>query len=324
MDKTAIVTGISGQDGGYLAKLLVSKSYKVIGTTRSYNPHTLWRMEYLGISDDVSIVTCDMSDPMSAMRLLIEHKPSEVYNLAAQSSVSLSFAEPATTLSYNTQSVANLLECIRILDPQIRLYQASSSEMYGNAQSLPVHELSRFDPINPYATSKSAAHWTVRNYREAYDLFCCSGILFNHESFLRSPRFFTKQIIGNAFDILNGRKKKLLVGNIDVRRDFGCAKRYVETMWLMLQQEKADDYVICSGKSMSLREVVESVVSCLGLPLSVIQADRALYRPSETTDIYGDNSKAKQDLGWEYDRSFSDVIEEMVEEERAFRDAASS
>ncbi len=321
--KTALITGITGQDGAYLSKLLLDRDYKVVGTTRTYNQHSLWRLEYLGVMDDISVVTCNTGDPMSAMSLMIEHKPDEIYNLAAQSSVSLSFAEPASTLSYNTRSVVNLLECMRILDQDIRLYQASTSEMYGNSRNLPVDESSPFDPINPYATSKAAAHWTVRNYREAYDLFCCSGILFNHESFLRSRRFFTKQIIGNAFDIKNGKQEKLFVGNIDIRRDFGCARRYVETMYLMLQQDKADDFVVCSGESVSLREVVESILDCVGLPHDVIEVDPRLYRPSETRDIYGNNQKAQTQLDWHYDTPFREVIQEIVEEEMAMRQTTS-
>ena len=258
---------------------------------------------------------------MSVMRLLTEYQPAEIYNLAAQSSVSLSFASPVSTLAYNTNSVINLLECIRILNPDVRMYQASSSEMFGNAKRLPVDENSRFDPINPYATSKAAAHWTVRNYREAYGLFCCSGILFNHESFLRSPRFFTKQIIHNALEIAEGRKDKLLVGNIDVRRDFGCAKRYVEAMWLMMQQDSPDDYVVCSGKSISLRDAVCEILDCLDIPQSVIQLDPERYRPSETRDIYGDSSKAREKLGWHYDKPFAMVLREMVEEEKKQRAA---
>lgn len=315
--QTAVITGITGQDGAYLTKLLLSKNYKVVGTTRTYNPYALWRLEYLGVLDPIEIVTCNTGDPMSAMSLLLKHKPTEIYNLAAQSSVSLSFDEPASTLSYNIRSVVNILESIRILDPSIKLYQASTSEMFGNAAQLPVNESTPFDPINPYATSKAAAHWTVRNYREAYDLYCCSGILFNHESFLRSPRFFTKQIIQNAIDIAAGRKDKLLVGNIDVRRDFGCAKEYVVAMWLMLQQEKADDFVVCSGKSVSLREVTETILDCLEIPHDVIQVDPKLYRPSETRDIYGDNKKARTQLNWHYDKPFSEVIREIVTEELA-------
>jgi len=315
--KTAVITGITGQDGAYLTKLLLSKNYKVVGTTRTYNPYALWRLEYLGVLDQIAIATCNTGDPMSAMSLILKHKPAEFYNLAAQSSVSLSFEEPASTLSYNIRSVVNILESIRILDPTIRLYQASSSEMFGNAAKLPVNESSPFDPINPYATSKAAAHWTVRNYREAFDLYCCSGILFNHESFLRSPRFFTKQIIQNAIEISEGRKDKLLVGNIDVRRDFGCAKRYVEAMWLMLQQETADDFVVCSGKSVSLREVVETILACFNIPNDVIEVDPQLYRPSETRDIFGDSEKARTTLNWHYDKPFADVVREIVSEERS-------
>jgi GDPmannose 4,6-dehydratase len=238
-----------------------------------------------------------------------------MYNLAAQSSVSLSFQQPIGTIQFNINSVLNILEAIRLINTDIKFYQASSSEMFGKIEELPITEESKYHPLSPYAISKVAAHYSTINYRESYNLFACCGILFNHESYLRGENFFVKKLIAGALDIVHGKKEYLEFGNLDIKRDFGYSKKYVEAMWLMLQQEKADDFVICSGRSVFLKEIVEHVFKKVNLPYSKVQINKRLFRPTEIEDIYGSSFKAKSILNWDYDLDFFDVLDTITDEE---------
>jgi len=313
--KTAIITGISGQDGPYLAKLLLEKGYKVIGTLRSYRCANNKSFEYLGIEKDLILEELDLLDMANVIRIIQKYKPDEIYNLAAQSSVGLSFDQPMGTFSFNTTSVNNLLESIRLFSPTTKLYQASSSEMYGRVKTLPISLETPMNPISPYGVSKMASYFMVKTYREAYDLFACNGVLFNHESYLRSNNFFVKKVIRDSIAIKNGKLDKLIIGNLNVKRDFGYAPKYVEAMWKMLQLDKADDFIICSGKSILLRDIVEYVFEKLGLDKSLIVENKDFFRPNEIEEIYGDNSKAKKYLKWDYEISFFDVLDILIDEE---------
>ena len=309
--KKAIITGISGQDGAYLARLLLSKGYEVIGIVRSCTS-SLNNLQSLNIESKVIIVQSDLA---AVINLIKEYQPNEVYNLSAQSSVSASFKEPIGTITYNTISVLNLLEAIKLVDNIVKFYQASSSDMFGNVDDLPITINTQMKPISPYAVSKASSHWSVSCYRESYNLFAVSGILFNHESKLRTNNFFIKKVISDSVDISLGIKDILYVGNIDIKRDFGYAPKYVEAMWLMLQQDTPKDYLICSGKSIKLRDIVEYVFGELNIPKNKIVVDDMLYRPTDIDDIYGDNVLAKGELQWNYDMSFFDVLKKLVEHE---------
>jgi GDPmannose 4,6-dehydratase len=316
MNNVALITGITGQDGAYLADLLIKKGYKVIGLVRSYSHGNVKGLEYLGIKDKVQIVECDLTDFIQVISTVKEYAPSEIYNLAAQSSVSLSFRQPIGTIQFNIISVLNILETIRMLNPACKFYQASSSEVFGQAV-LPISENSAINPISPYSISKASAHWITKNYRDSYGLFSCSGFLFNHESYLRSDNFFVKKVILQAIKIKNGQATTLEVGNIDIKRDFGWAPKYVVAMYLMMQQNVPDDYLICSNHSVSLRSIIEYVFDYLQISMNCLVINESLFRPTEIPDIYGDNRKAKEELGWEYDLSFYDVIKILIDEERA-------
>lgn len=315
MEKTALITGISGQDGSYLSRLLVEKGYKVVGTVRSYKCTNKINLEYLGIEKRVIIEELDLLDISNILRLIQKYKPVEIYNLAAQSSVSLSFEQPLGTFSFNTISVNNLLESIRLLSAETKLYQASTSEIYGKTSTMPINKYTSMYPVSPYAVSKMAAHFMIINYRESYNLFACNGILFNHESFLRSENFFVKKIIKNSILIKNNKLRYLEVGDLSIKRDFGYAPLYVEAMWKMLQLEKPIDCIICSGKSIMLQEIVDYVLKKIGLDNSIVVTKNDLFRPNEIRDIYGDNSEAKDILDWNYNISFFDVIDILVKEE---------
>ncbi len=312
---TAFITGVSGQDGAYLARLLLSKGYKVIGITRNNNSKNLFNLSYLGIQDKIIFEEGDLCDLPFVIRILEKHNPKEIYNLAAQSSVGLSFAQPTTTIHYNVSSVLNLLEAIRLVDPNIRFYQASSSEMFGKVTNLPVTLTTPMHPLSPYAISKATNYWTVVNFRESYGLFVCNGILFNHESHLRSNTFFVKKVLEESFKIKSGKLDFLRVGNIEVKRDFGFAPKYVEAMWLMLQQKEPLDFIICSGRSISLRHIIEYVFEKLELDKSKLIVDRNLYRPVDILDTYGDNTSAKELLGWSYSMKFEEVLDQLIIEE---------
>ena len=312
--KTAIITGITGQDGAYLAAYLLQKGYLVVGLTRSYTSVGLSKLAKLGIENQVEIEECDLMDYSSIIRILQKFSPDEFYNLAAQSSVAASFNQPIGTIHFNAISVLNILEAIRSSNASIRFYQASSSEMFGRVTDLPIREESVLNPVSPYAISKATAHWIVRNYRDAYGIFACSGILFNHESSLRDDTFFVKKVIVAALKIKSGKMDMLKVGNVMIRRDFGSSKEYVKVMHAMLQHDHPDDYIVSSGKSVLLKDIIDFVFNYIEVPTDKYMVDESLFRPSEIKDLYGDSSKARENLGWNYQLDFFEVLKEIIEE----------
>lgn len=320
--KTAIITGVTGQDGAYLSRLLLDKQYKVIGLVRSLYGANLSRLQYLNIAGAIELAECDLTDLSQVIKLIRKYKPDEFYNLAAQSSVALSFEQPIGTIHFNINSVLNVLEAIRLLNMKVKFYQASTSEMYGKVEQLPITEETRFHPLSPYAISKVTAHHITIHYREAYNLFASCGILFNHESFLRGDQFFVKKVIKAALNIKAGKQQVLEVGNLDIKRDFGWSEKYVEAMWLMMQQTLPSDYIIASGKPILLRDIVEHVFRKLSLDTSLIRIKEEFFRPSEIMNIYGMNTKAKEELNWEYDIDFFEVLDRIIEEEQQNIDAA--
>jgi len=307
----AIITGVSGQDGAYLSEELLNKNIEVIGLVRN-ELSSLNGLSYLGIAKDVEIVQLNLENATDINRLIKARKPDLVFNLAAQSSVAESFKNPGSTILFNVHSTLNLLEAIRKLSPQTHFYQATSSEMYGSIGHLPICEETLLNPQSPYAISKSACHHLVRNYRESYDLHASSGILFNHESVLRQEKFFVMKIIKAALDIHYGKQDILEVGNIDIKRDFGYAPSYVKAMTKMITMDKPDDYIICSGKSISLRSIIEHLFTFLNIDLDRVHINESYFRPSEIDDIYGNNAKAKRKLGWDYQMDFKCVLEEIL------------
>ena len=317
MTKTSLITGITGQDGAYLAQLLLGKKHRVVGVVRhSQKGLPVAGLEYLGIAPQVHLLACNLCSAIEVRALLETVRPDEIYNLASQSSVRQSFDKPGQTLTFNTFSVLTLLEAIRDTAPGIRLYQASSSEMFGKIPTLPIREDTAFHPLSPYAVSKASAHWMAKNYRESYGLFVACGILFNHESYLRTRNFFVKKFICEALEVAAGKRQHIAVGNLSAKRDFGFAPHYVEAMYLMLQHEEPDDFLICSGKSVTLQEIAHYVCDRAKIDRCAIHADPDLFRPLEIPDIYGDNIKARQRLGWNYNMSFFDVIERLIVEEK--------
>jgi GDPmannose 4,6-dehydratase len=313
--KTAIITGISGQDGSFLAELLLKKNYRVVGVHRNKLSNTFLGLNYLGISNLVILEECDLLDITQIISIFKKFNPEEVYNLSAQSSVSISFQQPIGTFQYNTLSVLNLLEGIRLTNSAIKFYQASSSEMYGSVNKLPITENSIMHPVSPYAVSKAASHWLCVNYRESYGMFICCGILFNHESYIRSNNFFIKKVIQESIQISKNKQHSLKVGNIDIKRDFGYAPKYVEAMYLMLQHNTPENFLICSGVSISLREIINYIFEKLSIPNTKLIEDKNLYRPTDIIDTFGNPQKAKSMLGWEYNFKFFEVIDILLEEE---------
>lgn len=313
--KTALITGISGQDGGYLAKLLLEKGYRVVGLSRSYRHLELSNLEYLGISKEVTVEECDLMDYTRVSNIIKEYKPSEIYNLAAQSSVGISFKQPIGTIRFNTISLLNILEAVKEIDTTIKVYQASSSEMFGKVEHLPIKENTPLQPLSPYAVSKSSAHFIAQNYRHSYNLFVSCGILFNHESYLRSKNFFVKKVITECIKISRGEQENLVVGNIDIKRDFGYAPKYVEAIHKIMEHNKADDFIICSGKSVSLREIVEYTFKKFNIDISKLEISDTFFRPDDIVNNFGDNSKAKKELNWNYNHSFFEVLDLLIEEE---------
>jgi len=316
--KTAMITGITGQDGAYLAKFLLNKGYNVIGLTRNNSRVNIKNLKYLGINAKINFIKIDLLNLSSIVRVIEKNKIDEIYNLAAQSSVGLSFNQPIETLEFNIVSTAKLLEAIRITKPKIKFYQASSSEMFGNVkkETLPINESFSLHPISPYGVSKAASHCITVNYREAYNLFAVCGIFFNHESVLRNKNFVTKKIINTAVKISLGLTDELRLGNMKVYRDWGYAPKYVKAMWLMLQKDEPDDYVISSGEAHSLEEFVIKVFEKLNLSVDkFVKIDESLYRPNDLEINYGDNSKAKNKLNWNYDMTFEQLIDKLVEVE---------
>ena len=315
IQKTAIISGITGQDGAYLAQLLLKNNYRVIGLMRENSGVNIDGLAYLDIKDQVELTTCNLLNKPEVVALLEKYQPAEFYNLAAQSSVYQSFKNPIATFEFNTISVFNLLEAIKTVDKEIRFYQASSSEMYGRVNDLPITENSVLHPLSPYAISKAAAHFTCIHYRESYQMHVSCGVLFNHESYLRQNTFFVKKILRESIKICKGEQEVLLVGNIDIKRDFGYAPFYVEAMYLMLQQKTATDYLICSGQSITLREIIYYIFEKLDISRTACQVCSELYRPSEIEDMFGDNTKAKSELHWHYNLTIFETLDLLLEEE---------
>lgn len=319
--KNAIITGITGQDGTYLANFLLNKGYSIIGLVRNNSRTNMKNLRYLDIDDKINFIKIDLLNLSNIVRIIEKNEIDEIYNLAAQSSVGLSFSEPIETLEFNIVSTAKLLEAMRITNPKIKFYQASSSEMFGNVkkENLPINENFLLRPISPYGISKAASHWITVNYREAHNLFAVCGISFNHESALRNKNFVTKKIINTAVKISLNLADELRLGNIKVYRDWGYAPKYVEAMWLMLQQDNPDDYIISSGEVHSLEEFVVKVFEKLNLNVNkFIKIDESLYRPNDLEINYGDNSKAKNKLNWNYEMSFEKLIYKLVDDEIEF------
>jgi GDPmannose 4,6-dehydratase len=312
MAKRAVITGITGQDGSYLAELLLNEGYEVTGVVRRASAPNLWRIEHL--LDRISLRPADLLDQLSLVRLIQDVKPSELYNLAAMSFVPASWDQPLLTGEYNSMGVTRVLEAIRQVDPGIRIYQASSSEMYGRVREVPQTELTPFYPRSPYGVSKVFGHYITVNYRESYNLFAVSGILFNHESPRRGPEFVTRKVTDGVARIKLGLADHLSLGNLDACRDWGFAGDYVHAMWLMLQQDKADDYVIATGKSHSVKQLVEVAFGHAGLDWQKhVRTDPTLIRPAEVDHLIGDASKAKRVLGWTPSVSFEQLIAMMVD-----------
>ena len=314
---TSLITGITGQDGAYLARLLLSKGHRVVGVVREGQAGApVWGLGYLGVAAEVELAACDLCSPGAVKNLLAAYRPDEIYNLASQSSVRRSFAAPHETLSFNIVSALTLLEAVRADAPRTRFYQASSSDMFGPIPALPIVEDMAFHPVSPYAASKASAHWIAKNFRESYGLFVSCGILFNHESYLRTRDFFVKKIICEALEVARGERSHIAAGNLAAKRDFGYAPRYVEAMYLMLRHDSPGDFLICSGTSLALRDIAAHVCRTVGISPDVVRQEPHLFRPLDIADIYGDNQKARQLLGWSYDLSFYEVLDNLIEEEK--------
>lgn len=311
--KRALICGISGQDGSYLAQLLLSKGYEVWGTSRDAEAVAFANLTTLGIRAEVRVESMTLSDFRSVLQCLIKVRPDEVYNLSGQSSVALSFQQPVETLESISVGTMNLLEAIRFSDRPIRLYNAGSSECFGDAGGVPADEQTPFRPRSPYAMAKAAAFWEVANYREAYGLFACSGILFNHESPLRHPRFVTRKVVDAACRIAAGSKERLALGDISVVRDWGWAPEYVDAMWRMLQQERPDDFVVATGRSFSLQEFVAAAFECCELEWREhVMVDESYVRPTDIKANFANPAKAHTQLGWRAKSCMPDVVRMMV------------
>ncbi|AJX15763.1 GDP-mannose 4,6-dehydratase [Burkholderia ubonensis] len=332
-DKTSIITGITGQDGAYLAQLLLDKGYTVYGTYRRTSSVNFWRIEELGIAKhpNLHLVEYDLTDLSASIRLLQTTGATEVYNLAAQSFVGVSFDQPVTTAEITGIGPLNLLEAIRIVNPKIRFYQASTSEMFGKVQAIPQIESTPFYPRSPYGVAKLYAHWITVNYRESYDIFGCSGILFNHESPLRGREFVTRKITDSVAKIKLGQLDVLELGNMDAKRDWGFAKEYVEGMWRMLQADEPDTYVLATNRTETVRDFVRMAFKAAGVDLefkgsneqeiavdvatgkTVVRVNPKFHRPAEVDLLIGNPEKAKQKLGWEPETTLEQLCAMMVE-----------
>jgi GDPmannose 4,6-dehydratase len=310
--KRALITGITGQDGSYLAEFLLAKGYEVIGMVRRTSTINFDRIHHF--QNEITIVQGDLLDQMSLLDILREYRPQEVYNLAAQSFVPTSWKQPVLTGEFTALGVTRVLEAIRIVDPGIRFYQASSSEMFGKVREMPQNESTPFYPRSPYGVAKVYGHWITVNYRESYDLFACSGILFNHESPRRGLEFVTHKVTYGAAHIKLGLASELHLGNLEARRDWGYAGDYVEAMWLMLQQDEPDDFVIATGQTHSVQELCEVAFGCLDLDWrQYVVCDPQFFRPAEVDLLVGDASKASAQLAWEPSVSFEALIQLMVD-----------
>lgn len=328
--KKALITGIRGQDGTYLAKLLLEKGYEVWGADRRSGEGSNWRLKELGIENQVKIVYTDLLELTNIKRVIERIEPDEVYNLAAQSFVHASFELPILTADINALGVLRILEVLRTVKPDTKFYQASSSEMFGKVQEIPQNEKTPFYPRSPYAVAKLFGHWITVNYRESYGLFACSGILFNHESPLRGLEFVTRKITNGVARIKYGMQEKIILGNLDARRDWGYAPDYIEGIWLMLQQDEPDDYVLATGESHSVREFVEMAFRVIDCEIEwigegsntkgidkktgkiLVEVSSEYYRPAEVDFLVGDYSKANKKLGWRPRVKFDQLVEIMV------------
>jgi GDPmannose 4,6-dehydratase len=316
--KTALITGITGQDGSYLAEFLLEQEYRVIGMVRRSSTVNFDRIAHLQETEALEIVQGDLLDQMSLIDILREHRPHEVYNLAAQSFVPTSWRQPVLTGEFTALGVTRMLDAIRIVNPEARFYQASSSEMFGKVAEVPQKETTPFYPRSPYGVAKVYGHWITINYRESYNLYACSGILFNHESPRRGLEFSTHKVTYAAARIKLGLQDELRMGNLDSRRDWGYAGDYVQAMWLMLQQDEPDDYVVATGETHSVRELCQVAFDCVGLNWEdYVVVDQKFYRPAEVDLLIGDASKAHTKLGWEPTVTFNKLIEMMVEADLA-------
>lgn len=331
MKKKALITGIRGQDGAYLSRFLLEKGYEVYGGDRRSANSNFWRLKELGIEHEVRILYMDLLELTNITRVIDKVKPDEVYNLAAQSFVQASFEQPILTSEINAIGTLRLLEAIRTLKPDTKFYQASTSEMFGKVQEKPQKEATPFYPRSPYAVAKLFGHWITINYRESYNMFCCSGMLFNHESPLRGLEFVTRKITYGIAKIKNGLQDRLLLGNLDSKRDWGYAPEYVEAMWLMLQKREPDDYVVCTGEDHSVREFVEKAFRAVGTDVIwkgrginekgidrktgkvLVEVSPEFFRPAEVHCLSCDFSKAKIKLGWEPKTNFDELVNIMVE-----------
>jgi GDPmannose 4,6-dehydratase len=312
MTKRALISGITGQDGSYLAELLLEKGYEVHGIVRRSSTETFERIEHL--TGQIELHQADLLDQVSLLSTIQECAPIEIYNLAAQSFVPTSWVQPSLTGEFTALGVTRMLEAIRVVDPSIRFYQASSSEMYGRVQQTPQSEETDFYPRSPYAVAKLYGHWITVNYRESYDLYAVSGILFNHESPRRGREFVTRKITESVAKIKLGLQDELQLGNTDAMRDWGYAKEYVEAMWSMLQMDEPTDYVIGTGKQHSVRDCFEAAFGFVGLdPQDFVRTDPKLVRPAEVDTLLADPAKAKRELGWSARTSFRELVEIMVE-----------
>ncbi|MBI4824542.1 MAG: GDP-mannose 4,6-dehydratase [Nitrospirae bacterium] len=330
MPKKAFITGITGQDGAYLSKLLLEKGYRVYGAFRRTSDLHVNRLKFLGIEDQIEFLPLELLEFTNIHRAIEKVKPDEIYNLGAQSFVALSFEEPVFTADVTAIGPLRVLEAIRAVNPKIRFYQASSSEMFGKVRETPQNEKTPFYPRSPYAASKLFAHWMTVNYRESYGMFACSGILFNHESPLRGLEFVTRKITNTVAKIKHGLKDCLMLGNLDSKRDWGYAPEYVTAMWLMLKQSKPDDYVIATGEPHSVREFVETAFKVAGFDIgwsgkgikekgidkktghTLVKIDPQFFRPAEVDVLKGDYSKAKKKLGWSPKTTFRELVSIMV------------
>lgn len=333
--KKAIITGITGQDGAYLAELLLEKGYEVYGTYRRTASVNFWRIEELGIekNPNLHLIEYDLTDASNSIRMIAEIKPDEIYNLAAQSFVGVSFDQPLATAHITGLGCVHLLEAIRIVNPKIRFYQASTSEMFGEVQAIPQIESTPFYPRSPYGVAKLYAHWMVINYRESYDIFGCSGILFNHESPLRGREFVTRKITDSVAKIKLGKLDVLELGNMDAKRDWGFAKEYVEGMYLMLQAEKPDTFILATNRTETVRDFVAMAFKAVGIELEfsgndeneiaidkatgkiVVRVNPKFYRPAEVDLLIGNPLKVKEVLGWEPKTTLEELCAMMVKED---------
>ena len=315
MSKTALITGITGQDGAYLAKFLLKKNYKVFGTFRRLSTPNFWRLHYLGIYDKISFLPCDVTDSISISECVNKSDPDEIFHLAAQSFVAASFDQPSYTTEVTGLGTMKVLDVIKRSKKKIKFYQASSSEMYGDESSKIKNEVTPFQPSSPYAISKLYAHWTVNLYRKAYGIHATSGILFNHESSLRGLEFVTRKITNGVAKMSLGLSKNLKLGNISAKRDWGYAPEYVEGMWSMLQQKNPDDYVLATNETHTVKEFIDEACKIAGITSKKIQTSKENFRPFDVQYLRGNSKKANKDFGWKPKIKFKKLVKLMVEED---------